>query len=132
MKNLLLILVMTVSLPVWGNSAYPDFEIFEYDFEKALYRAEAENNLLFCTLKPHKTDFHNVDCFEAIKHALELDLSYKTIIFKLVLKNTQYPNQNIALLNKEVDLAVKKIDPRLPIDDLVQQIIQSALSISKK
>ena len=132
MKKLLLVFMATVCHPVQAENAYPHFEIFEYNFEDALYRAEAENNLLFCTFEPHKADFHNMDCFEAIKYAIEVDLSYKTIMLKLILKNTRYPNQDPSLLNKKVNAAIKKIDPQAPIDTVARQIIQSALSIGQK
>ena len=132
MKNILLGLIATLSLPTSAENVFPYFKIFERDFEAALYRAEAENNLLFCAFESEQINFHNLDCFQAVKDAIDLKINYKTIVLKLVLKGIEHTGQDITSLNEEVGIAVNKIDSLQPIDTIARQIIESALSISQK
>ena len=130
MKALLLGLAATMAIPSLAESInHHPIRIFGNNFESALYRAEANRILLFCTFEGEQTSFHSMDCLDAVKYAIETKLKYKAIFLKLILKIE--PEHDIMSLDTQIDAALERIDPQWPLDKVAREIVQSAVSIGK-
>ena len=127
--------MVAMGFSTMANNAYPDFEILEYHFQNAIYQAEAKQDLVLCAKEVNGESFYKQDCMNAIKEAIKVKISQKSILLLLLsFKVGDHANRDdMATLNEEIDQMVQNSSHfKDSVDKTAKQILRNFVSIKQK